>query len=442
MFNKLFFKYLVYIPTTHIQHMNVQRSLNELNNTQYSPVCALREIQEEQLIYLVKHAKQYVPYYANLPQISSLDEIQTLPVLTKSQIQENAEQLISRDTSPYTVQKATGGSTGTPLQLKHTNHVHERHLAAMWRGYSWAGVDMGDRRGHFWSVPISTKKLALSKLQDFITNRRRYSAFTFQPKDLDRYTANLNKFQPHYFYGYSSMLEKFACHLQEKNTRLAFSPHAIITTAEMLTVSRRSIIETVFNAPVFNEYGCGEVGTIAHECECGSMHINAENIIVEILDDNDQPVSNGTIGNIVVTLLRNTVMPIIRYKIGDLAALEDTICACDKTLPVMTAPIGRVLDYLKRRDGTTYYGNIFIHKLVSTLNSSSKAIHQIQVVQHSYDHFTFNIVPGRQYSEDVPQFLQEEIHSLFGNDAIAQTNLTNEIPRAASGKLRNVICEV
>lgn len=442
MFNKSFFKYFIYLPTTRLQAMNIKRTLSLLKTTQHLPLDELYHLQEQSLVELVSYAKAHTLWYKDVPNVTTLNDLQKLPILTKVQIQDHINELTSTKTFRHITQKSTGGSTGTPLKLKHTNIVHERHLAAMWRGYSWAGVDMGDKRGHFWAVPPSTKKYLLSKIQDFVTNRQRYSAFIFKPEDLDRYIAKLNRFQPQHFYGYSSMLEKFALHLLEKNIRLNFAPQAIITTAEMLTENRREIIESTFNAPIFNEYGCGEVGTIAHECEAGSMHINAENLIVEVLDDDNNPKPEGEIGNVVVTLLHNNVMPIVRYKIGDLAALKGGTCSCGRTLPMMTPPIGRVLDYLKKKDGTTYYGNIVIHKLVNCLNSSSKAIHQIQIIQHDYDNFTFNIVPGKHYTQDVSSFLQKEVSTLFGDTAFTQVHLTNEIPRAPSGKLRNVICEV
>jgi phenylacetate-CoA ligase len=135
-------------------------------------------------------------------------------------------------------------------------------------------------------------------------------------------------------------------------------------------------------------------------------------------------------------------MPIIRYKIGDLAAMCDTECACGRTLPTMTPPMGRVLDYLKRRDGKMYYGNLFIHTLLSKVNNNSITIKQLQVIQKDYDKFVFNIVPGKEYSRDILNLFSKECKSAFGNSSITEIRTMEEIPRAKSGKLRTVICEI
>lgn len=64
-------------------------------------------------------------------------------------------------------------------------------------------------------------------------------------------------------------------------------------------------MEKAFGAKIISEYGAAESGLIAYECpECGNMHINMENVIVEESE-----------GEIVVTNLLSRSFPIIRYKL-------------------------------------------------------------------------------------------------------------------------------
>ncbi len=442
--SKTISKNFFYLPATYLHGMNIPKALDELNSSQYYPLHHLELDQLKRLNELLRYASARVPYYfGKVWAINSLEEITQFPVITKWDIQSHFVDMISMLPFKHVISKRTGGSTGSPLLLKHTAITHAYHLAAMWRGYGWASVEMGDSRAHFWATPQSAKGRIMAKVQDFIANRRRFSASAFSAKDLDAYIKRLDSFEPTYLYGYSSMMEVLANYMLDSGRRLNFTPNAIITTGELLTPERRAIIQQGFYSRVFDEYGCGEVGTIAHECEHGNLHINSENLIVEILDDNNEPVPEGTVGNVVVTLLRNHVMPIIRYKIGDLASLStEHNCPCGRHLPVLTPPKGRVMDYFKARDGRTVYGNHFIHNLLATFQEPNKIIKQIQVVQENYNLFYFNIIPGKDYSQYVEDLLVGIARSNFGNNVSVEVNVVDNIPRAASGKLRTVICKV
>jgi len=93
------------------------------------------------------------------------------------------------------------------------------------------------------------------------------------------------------------------------------------------------------------------VGHVAWQCPRGSYHINADAVIVEVLDDGDNPVASGESGHLVLTALRRTATPAIRYRIGDVGRLAPGPCACGLALPVMAQPEGRYADCLIAHDG-------------------------------------------------------------------------------------------
>ncbi len=140
-------------------------------------------------------------------------------------------------------------------------------LATTWRGYSWAGIEMGDRQARFWGVPLTERERLRAKLIDFIANRKRCSAFSFGREDMEKYTKRLLSFGPTYFYGYVSMLEAYANFFEQMGKRAPFDPKCIVTTSEVLTEYHRRLFERVFSKRVYNKYGCGELGSVAHECE-------------------------------------------------------------------------------------------------------------------------------------------------------------------------------
>ena len=82
-------------------------------------------------------------------------------------------------------------------------------------------------------------------------------------------------------------------------------------------------METVFGAPVANGYGGRDAGFIAHECPQGCLHITAEDIIVEIVDDHGNVLPNGSAGQVAITHLHTHEFPFVRYLNGDVATISD-----------------------------------------------------------------------------------------------------------------------
>ena len=109
--------------------------------------------------------------------INALADLQGLPFTTKADLKGNSEAMISRERFYLLTNKTTGSSTGEPVTIPKTRDAMAQELAATWRGYSWAGIDIGDRQARFWGVPFGKKEKLRAKLIDFMANRKRCSAF-------------------------------------------------------------------------------------------------------------------------------------------------------------------------------------------------------------------------------------------------------------------------
>jgi len=80
----------------------------------------------------------------------------------------------------------------------------------------------------------------------------------------------------------------------------------------------RSRIEDCFGARCLDHGGLTEVGPFGYPCpEGGGMHVYDDEFICEILDDGLRPVASGERGELVLTPLRRTGFPVIRYRTGD-----------------------------------------------------------------------------------------------------------------------------
>ncbi len=78
------------------------------------------------------------------------------------------------------------------------------------------------------------------------------------------------------------------------------------------------------------------------ECEKHSgMHINAEDLLVEIVDDDGNPLPAGRRGRLLVTNLNEYGMPLIRYDTDDESAFKDHLCSCGRHLPLIEGVVGK-----------------------------------------------------------------------------------------------------
>jgi phenylacetate-CoA ligase len=161
----------------------------------------------------------------------------------------------------------------------------------------------------------------------------------------------LNDFRPNVLVAYASVLECLA--LQANRLRLAPDLRQMTNTSERLTPRARLRVEQAFGVPVMDHYGAGECLFLSDGCPAGSgMHINADWVIVEVLDEDYCLVPPGQPGRkILITNLANGIQPFIRYELGDVLTMADRPCGCGSRLPLIARVDGRTEDALWAWDG-------------------------------------------------------------------------------------------
>lgn len=155
-------------------------------------------------------------------------------------------------------------------------------------------------------------------------------------------------FAPDVVYGLPSALLEVARVLQPRGSSLQLS--MIFTGGELLNGSRTALT-AAFDAPVYDVYGTSETKEIAWQCTHGGMHLNADVVRLEVLDDSGRSLPEGEEGNLVATLLVNHAMPLLRYLTGDRGALLSARCTCGRSSPLLGVMSGRSADVLVLRGG-------------------------------------------------------------------------------------------
>lgn len=240
------------------------------------------------------------------------------------------------------------------------------------------------------------------------------------------------RYKPTMYFGHAHSLYLFAQFLQQKGLQLP-RPEGIVSTAMVLHDFERKVIEQAFRAKIFNRYGCEEVSLIASECAFHEgLHINMDTLIVEIVGPDGNTVPAGTPGAVVVTDLTNYAMPIIRYKIGDVATMKKEPCSCGMSYPLLESLNGRIADYVRTPSGK------FVSGISLTENFAMKIpeIKQLQIVQDQTDHFTYRIVRGDSWSSDAVEEVKRLTIERFDGEIRHDIEYVESIQSESSGKYR------
>lgn len=433
--NRFFFKYIFYL-TLKLRREWFLPELRDLQKSQYWSREQLERKQLEKLRKIVSHARENIPYYQEkIPlEINRLADIRNIPLLDKDELRNHSKEFMWNKGLHQRL-KTSGGSTGAPISLLKDSSGMSQEMAATWRGYNWAGVNIGDRQARFWGLPRGTREKWRSRLIDFVCNRIRITAFNYDRESFEKAHQKLIRFKPDYFYGYVSIIREFAQFLEDAGKSLPVK--TVITTSEVLSDTDRELISRVFQAKVFDEYGCGEVGTIAHECELGGRHLNSENVLIEIINEKGEPVEEGTPGEIVVTDLTNFSMPLLRYRIKDWASISRGDCLCGRSLPILQKIHGRQYDSLENSLGKRFHGEFFLY-IAEDAKKLGLIINGLQFTQYKDLSIEVHLVCATGQFSQISKYFDERLTSDFDRQLQYQFKQVDRIEREPSGKLRVV----
>lgn len=365
--------------------------------------------------------------------------LSSLPLLNKDELARIAAAVPSRSGIPPPIVKRTSGSSGRPLALFKQRSGLAMELAATWRSYGWYGINPGDRHVRIWGRPLNWRKRAFNVIKGTALNSIQISAFDVTAAELRTRLQQIRASKPSFLYGYASALRELAEFAIAENIVAPESLRAVVSTAEPLDDDTRRTIETAFATMCRDEYGCSEVGSIAHECNAGQMHIMADNLIAEVMQD-DGTISRTGFGELLVTDLTNELTPVIRYQVGDfceLSAAHD--CDCGVHFPVIRNILGRIEDTIVMPDGTRHHPAKLCY-LVDKIDEPFHVVKQFQVIQKAPAQFELRIVPDGRFP--IPEF-EARARSIFRNELDPDTAISvrevSSIAREKSGKFKIVV---
>ena len=136
-----------------------------------------------------------------------------------------------------------------------------------------------------------------------------------------------------------------------------------------------------FGVPILSTYASTETcATFAEGPNCAGGHLNPQMAIVEILDDAGQALPPGAPGEVTVTPLGVEGIPLIRFRTGDIAAIDDSACRCGRTTPRLGPIVGRKQQLMKVK-GASIYPNAIAEALATV----PEVLDTLTIVEHGGD---------------------------------------------------------
>jgi phenylacetate-CoA ligase len=419
--------------------------LRQMEAQQWLSPDEIRQLQQRRLRQFIRHAfttDHYREIFQALQlspeQITSASDLPKLPILTKENIRENLERMRSSDGGRVR-RFSTGGSTGEPLTFYLGATRVSSDVAARMRAENWWGVSIGDREVVIWGSPLETSKQdRLRDVRDRIMRTRLLSAFEMSAPTMSHYLDQITTLRPRRIFGYPSSIALLCGQAQrEKRDLRTLGVRAVFVTGEYLWDHwRRSISET-FGCAVANGYGGRDSGFIAHECPSGGMHLNADRMIVEIVDGEGRPLPPGEPGEIVVTHLDTPEMPFIRYATGDIGSISAQQCVCGRGLPLLDRVEGRKTDFVVTPDGRVMHGLSLIYIL-----REIDGIERFRIIQRGLHEFEVEIVRSRGYDPACEGAIRETFCRRLRAQVAVRIRYVRKIATGPSGKYRYVVCEL
>lgn len=377
-------------------------------------IAEIKEIQEQKLqktlAYVAENSLYYKKLFANagidVSTVTSLEDLQRLPVTTKSDLQQFNHDFLCVPSNKIIDYATTSGTLGDPVTFGMTENDLERLAYNEAISFDCAGIKEGDivqlmttmdRRfmaGLAYFLGLRKMKVGIIRVGAGIPELQWDSILKYKPTHLitvPSFLLKLIEYAEAHGIDYNNSGIKSAICIGESLRNQDFSP----------SILSQKIAEK-WNIKLFSTYASTEMSTAFTECEHAlGGHHHPELIIVETLDENDQPVSNGEPGELTFTTLGIEAMPLVRFKTGDIVKLHSEPCACGRNTLRVGPVLGRKQQMIKYK-GTTLYPPAMTDVLTGFANIEN---HIIEI--YTNDLGTDEIVIKIAVKQESDVFLQE-----------------------------------
>jgi phenylacetate-CoA ligase len=417
------------------------KTLNSISQLDLKSFEDFQELQKwKQFNYFIENNNFYNSFVRSqigneLPKLWS-----DIPIIKKKDIQKPLETILSKEYKNKSLFKnSTSGSTGNPFFFAKDKFAHAMTWALIMNRYSWYKIEYGKSlQARFYGIPLGGYKYYIEKLKDLISARVRFPVFDLSDKVLNSYIEIFKTKPFEYINGYAASLVFFAGHCIKRGIILKDICPTLkicIPTSETCTADDREILQKGFGVKVVNEYGCAEMDVIAFDDNDGDWIVSDENVFIEIVDDDNKPLPNGSTGKILLTTLYNRAIPLIRYEVGDLGALKP---AKKGNFNVLDNLSGRTNDFAVMPNGRKVPALTFYY-VTKTLIKEHLAVKEFIIKQISLNEFIVEYAGGVEFSDEIKRIIKEAFDKYLQPGLNVSYSKVEKVERGKTGKFKQFI---
>jgi phenylacetate-CoA ligase len=413
----------------------LSKEIDTLDKTTQLSSTEIEKYQLNKLSKLLEFSVYYSNYYKALgfyiDRENPVESLKKFPVLTKSLLKKNTESILTQPKESL-LKNGSSGSTGeqTIIYWSKKEQTINRATQLLW--WKWANYTIGDRLIQTGITPV---RKGLKKYKDFFFRTHYVHAFSHNPSKITSLLKSLNPNKEYVLAGYASSLFVFSKIAKENN--IHFKVKSAISWGDKLFEHYKKSIQDVFDCKTYETYGSSEGFMIGSQKDLDFLYIMSTNVFVEILDDDGNEVEDGQLGHVVVTNLNGFAMPLIRYKIGDLAIkLPKTKYPKTRALnlPIFQKIIGRDTDIIK-----TPSGNYMVVHSFTGIFEHIPEIKQFCVIQNDLSGIEILYIKDVHFNDLVLDKIKTEIFSYIQEPFQVYFKEVDEIKATPSGKPQLII---
>lgn len=410
-----------------------RKILKTLNESEFYSTEQLDELQNRKLSALVEHCYKNVPYYTEMferlnlkpEDIRTKEDLVKLPYLDKQTVRKNYNRLIARNKLRiFTSTAETSGTTGTPSKFLRDYYSVNFENAALWRfreAVDGNGTNRVILRGDI-IVPVDQNTPPFWK--EYPLSRELYlSSYHISPENAESYYRKMTEFGANTIYAFPSSVYLLAKYFHGIGRKIQLK--AVFTSSENISDRQRRLIEDVFMCKIYDWYGQVERVSAIGQCEKGTYHIIEDYSITETID-------TGRGIELVGTNLNNYIMPLLRFRTGDVITLGEHKCSCGRNFREISRIQGRNLEYILTPEGN----RISLFLVTDTLDFDDH-VSEAQFIQVKQGEIIVNIVKGEKYSEADRLKIIKDIKEHTSPEMVVIFNEVDTLTRGANGKVAN-----
>ncbi len=338
-----------------------------ISEIEFQPKEVIKKYQEERLRQMLSYLHDHSPYYQrlfaenhiNISSIKTLEDLQQIPFTEKKDLQLHNMDFLCVPREKVIDYITTSGTLGDPVTFACTDADLERLAYNEALSFACAGL----KPGNVLQLMTTMDKRFMAGLAYFLGLRKLGVGVIRVGNGIPELQWDtIQRIQPDTVMCIPSFILKLIEYAENHNIDYKKSSiKRIIGIGEGLRDQNFNLnalgqqIKDKWDVELYATYSSTEMSTTFPECQyaCGGHH-HPELIIVEIIGEDDKPVSEGEVGEVVITTLGVEGMPLLRFRTGDMASIHTEPCQCGRHSFRISPIVGRKNHMIKYK-GTTLY---------------------------------------------------------------------------------------